>query len=100
MAIAAVNITPLGEGPGVSNYIVAAEQILAAKPGLKWKIGPMFTSIEGDLNEILGIIREMQEAVFEAGVFRVVTTIQIDDRRDKSITMEGKVRTVEEKMGF
>ncbi|HWQ72921.1 MAG TPA: MTH1187 family thiamine-binding protein [Desulfitobacteriaceae bacterium] len=100
MAIIAVSIAPLGMGPSVSDYVVAAEEILAAKPDLKWQIGPMFTTIEGDLDEVLGVVREMQEAVFEAGASRVVTTIQIDDRRDKLITIEGKLRTVEEKMGI
>lgn len=100
MSIVAVNIAPLGKEPSVSDYVVIAEEILAAKPNLKWQIGAMFTTIEGDLDEVLGVIRQMQEAVFEAGVSRVVTTIQIDDRRDKLITMEGKVRTVEEKIGF
>ncbi len=100
MAIIAVSIAPLGMGSSVSDYVVAAEEILAAKPNLKWQIGSMFTTIEGDLDEVLGVVREMQEAVFEAGASRVVTTIQIDDRRDKLITIEGKLRTVEEKMGI
>lgn len=100
MAIVAVSIVPLGKGASVSDYVVAAEKILATQPHLKWQIGSMSTTIEGDLDEVLGIIRLMQEVVFSAGVPRIVTTIQIDDRRDKEITMTGKIRTVEEKMAL
>lgn len=100
MAIVAVSIVPLGKGASVSDYVVAAEKVLAAQTHIKWQIGPMATTLEGELDEVLGIIRQMQEAVFSAGVPRIVTTIQIDDRRDKEITMAGKIRTVEEKMAI
>ena len=98
MAIVAVNITPIGTGTSVSKYIAAAEKVLLNKPGIKRELGPLFTTLEGDLDEILAAIREMQEAVFAAGVERIATTIKIDDRRDKAITMEGKVKSVEEKL--
>ncbi len=98
MAIVAVSISPLGEGPSVSRYVVAAEKALAGYPNIKRQIGPMFTTLEGDLDEIWQAIRAMQEAVFELGAARVVSSIKIDDRRDKVISMEGKVKAVEEKL--
>lgn len=98
MAIVAVNITPIGAGASVSHYVAAAEKVLAAKPHIKRQIGPMFTTLEGDLDEIMAVVREMQEAVFAMGAVRVGTTIKIDDRRDKPITMEGKIQAVEEKL--
>jgi uncharacterized protein (TIGR00106 family) len=98
MAIVAVNLTPIGAGTSVSQYIAAAEKVLLKKPGIKRELGPLFTTLEGDLDEILAVVREMQEAVFSAGVERIATTIKIDDRRDKVITMEGKVKSVEEKL--
>lgn len=36
----------------------------------------------------------MQEAVFAAGAVRVSTVVKIDDRRDRVVTMEDKVRSV------
>ena len=98
MAIVAVSIAPLGQGPSVSRYVAAAEKVLETKPNIKRQIGPMFTTLEGDLDEIMAAIREMQEAVFAAGAVRVSTVIKIDDRRDKAVTMEGKIKAVEEKL--
>ncbi|MFA6808573.1 MAG: MTH1187 family thiamine-binding protein [Eubacteriales bacterium] len=98
MAIVAVNMVPLGMGSSVSKYVAAAEKVIVNRPGIKRELGPMFTSLEGDLDEIMQAIREMQEAVFETGVDRVITTIKIDDRRDKKSTMEGKLDSVKAKI--
>jgi uncharacterized protein (TIGR00106 family) len=58
----------------------------------------MATVIEGDLNRILEVVREMHEVPFRRGAQRVSTTLVIDDRRDKPLTMQGKVDSVEEKL--
>lgn len=39
----------------------------------------------------------MHESVFDENVSRVVTTIKIDDRRDKPLSIEGKLKSVEKK---
>ncbi|MDR1604088.1 MAG: MTH1187 family thiamine-binding protein [Gracilibacteraceae bacterium] len=98
MAIVAVNMVPLGKGTSVSRYVAAAEQVLLGRPGLKRDLGPMFTTLEGELDEVLSAVRDMQEAVFAAGVERLVTTIKIDDRRDKKATMEAKLASVNSKL--
>jgi uncharacterized protein YqgV (UPF0045/DUF77 family) len=41
----------------------------------------------------------MHEAPFAEGAQRVSTLIKVDDRRDKDHTIEGKVRSVREKLG-
>ncbi|ADY57085.1 protein of unknown function DUF77 [Syntrophobotulus glycolicus DSM 8271] len=98
MAIVAINMVPLGMGPSVSKYVAAAEKVIVNRPGIKRELGPMFTTLEGDLDEIIQAIREMQEAVFETGVDRVITTIKIDDRRDKKATMQEKLASVNAKL--
>ncbi len=74
------------------------EKVLASNPRIKHQIGPMFTTLEGELDEIMATIKAMQEAVFAAGALRVSTTIKIDERRDKTLTMEGKIKSLEEKL--
>ncbi|MDH5363983.1 MAG: MTH1187 family thiamine-binding protein, partial [Dehalococcoidia bacterium] len=58
---------------------------------LKYEITSMGTIVEGDLDKILMVAKKMHEEVFAEGVARVVTTIKIDDRRDKALSMKGKV---------
>jgi uncharacterized protein (TIGR00106 family) len=60
-----------------------------------WRLDPMFTTLEGDLDEVMALVRRMQEAVFEAGAVRVGTVLKIDDRRDRVVSMDDKVTAAE-----
>jgi uncharacterized protein (TIGR00106 family) len=98
MAIVAISIAPLGEGTSVSKYVAAAERVLREDGRVKYRLDPMFTTIQGDLDICLEVAQKMHEAVFAAGAKRVDTLIKIDDRRDKIVDMEDKIRSVEEKI--
>ncbi len=99
MAIAFLTITPLGTAtPSVSRYVAGVERILQGT-GLKSQLTAMGTIIEGDLDEILAVVRRMHEHPFTMGAARVSTLLKIDDRRDKEHTIASKVRSVEEKLG-
>ena len=91
MAIVAVSISPVGSGVGVSEYVAAALRVVRAQDRVRYRLDPMFTTLEGDLGEIYRLIERMQEAVFAAGAVRVGTVIKIDDRRDRDVRMEEKV---------
>ena len=98
MAVVEVSITPLGTGdPGVSAYVAGCLRILR-EAGLSHQLTPMGTIIEGNLDEILSVIRRMHEAPFAAGAVRVSTLLKIDDRRDRPHTMQGKVQSVAKKL--
>ncbi|HLP48302.1 MAG TPA: MTH1187 family thiamine-binding protein [Candidatus Kapabacteria bacterium] len=97
--IVEVTVFPLGTGStSLSNYVAGVEKVLEKYKGIKTMLTPMSTILEGDLGEILAAIREMHEAPFLAGAKRVTTKIDIDDRRDKELTMEGKVEAVKSKL--
>jgi uncharacterized protein (TIGR00106 family) len=99
MAIVAVSIAPVGAGTSVSEHVAAALRVVSDQQRVRWRLDPMFTTLEGDLSEIFALILRMQEAVFAAGAQRVSTVIKIDDRRDVPVRMEDKVRAVEERLG-
>jgi len=63
------------------------------------ELGPMSTVLEGELDSLLEVAREMHEVCFTQGYPRVVTSIRIDDRRDKDVSMQYKTQTVEAKVG-
>lgn len=99
MAIVFVSVAPLGTATtSLSRYVAGVERILRDS-GLKHQLTAMGTIIEGDIDAILPVLRRMHEAPFAKGAMRVSTQIKIDDRRDKVGTMEGKVRSVKEKLG-
>jgi len=98
MAIVAVSIAPSDVGTSLSKYVAAAERVLREDGRVKYRLDPMFTTLEGDMDVCFEVIRKMQEAVFAMGAKRVGTVIKIDDRRDRDAHMEDKIRSVEEKL--
>jgi uncharacterized protein (TIGR00106 family) len=99
MAIAAVSISPVGVGTSVSAYVAAALAVVRGQDRVRHRLDPMFTTLEGDLGDIYALVTRMQEAVFAAGAERVSTVLKIDDRRDREVSMEEKVATVERRLG-
>jgi uncharacterized protein (TIGR00106 family) len=98
MAIVFLTITPLGTAtPSVSRYVAGVERVLR-ESGLRSQLTAMGTIIEGDLDQILAVVRKMHEHPFTQGAVRVSTSIKIDDRRDKAATIDSKMRSVEEKL--
>ena len=99
MALVQVSIVPLGTGTtSISKYVARALKVLQAQKAVKYRLTPMGTVLEGDLDEVLRVVRKMHASVFDKSVRRVLTTVVIDDRRDKEATMESKVKSVESKL--
>jgi len=82
MAIVQVSIVPLGtKTTSISSYVARALKVLQNQRSVKYKLTPMGTVLEGDLDKVLRVVRKMHENVFGEGVQRVVTIVNIDDRR-------------------
>jgi uncharacterized protein (TIGR00106 family) len=98
MAIVEVAIIPIGTGStSVSQYVADCHQVLEYEKRIKLVLTPMGSVLEGDLDIILAAVRKMHEVPFDNGAMRVTTTIRIDDRRDKSASIEQKLKSVQEK---
>jgi uncharacterized protein (TIGR00106 family) len=99
MVIAEVTIVPIGTGtPSLSQYVAKAVSLLGQEKTVKHRLTGMGTIIEGNLTDILEVVKKMHETVFDAGVKRVVTQVRIDDRRDKESSVEYKVQSVAKKL--
>ncbi|MDJ0787574.1 MAG: MTH1187 family thiamine-binding protein [Myxococcota bacterium] len=91
MAIVAVSVAPLGEGASVGDHVGAALRVLQGQDRVRYELGSMFTTLEGELPAIFDLILQMQEAVFAHGAVRVSTVIKVDERRDRDARMEDKL---------
>ena len=93
-----ISVIPLGtSSTSVSPFVADCVKVLEEE-GLKYEVTPMGTQVEGDLEALFEVARKMHEAPFRRGAFRVVTTLKIDDRRDKPLSLEGKRTAVLEKL--
>jgi uncharacterized protein (TIGR00106 family) len=99
MVIAEVSVIPIGTTtPSASEYVARAMTVLKQQDMVKYQLTAMGTILEGELNEVLETVHKMHESIFSEDVKRVVTTIRIDDRRDKKLTINYKVESVMKKL--
>ncbi len=97
MVIVEFVVVPLGER-SLSGYVAEIVKLLESR-GVKYQLTPMSTIIEvPTVGGAFEIIKEAHERMFKLGADRVSTTIRIDDRRDREVKMEDKVRSVMEKV--
>lgn len=99
MAIIQFSVVPLGTGgTSISSYVAEVHEVLQ-KSGVKHTLPPMGTVLEGPLPKLLEVIQQCHEVPFEQGAQRVMTLVNIDNRRDKKATAAGKIKSVEDKLG-
>ncbi|MBN1762042.1 MAG: MTH1187 family thiamine-binding protein [Methanomicrobia archaeon] len=95
MIIAEITVVPLGtQTPSVSGYVIRAITELR-NLGLEPELTAMGTIFEAeDLTLILEAFKAVHESVFAHGALRVVTTLTIDERRDKAGSISQKIHSV------
>ena len=97
MVVAEVKILPVGTPTtSLSRYVAACLNPLIEAKDISYQLTAMGSILQGPLEQVLEMVQKMHEVPFDMGVNRVLTTITIDDRRDKVITMESKVKAVAE----
>jgi len=69
-------VIPLCDDP----YPVVDKAIeVVQRSGVKYEVGPHETTMEGELDRLLEIVKEGHRACFEAGAQRVITFVKIVD---------------------
>ena len=58
--------------------------------GVKYEVGPMETTMEGELDLLLDIVKKAQEICVQEGAERVVSIVKID-YKSESVTINEKV---------
>jgi uncharacterized protein (TIGR00106 family) len=91
--IVAFSITPLGVGEGVSEPVARAVRIVRDS-GLPHHTDAMFTTVEGEWEEVMDVVRRAVEAVAEVAP-RVSMVLKADLRRGVTDGLTTKVESLE-----
>jgi uncharacterized protein (TIGR00106 family) len=91
--IIAFTITPLGVGEGVGEYVADAVRVVRDS-GLPNHTDAMFTSVEGDWDEVMDVVKRAVDAV-AARAPRVSLVLKADIRPGVTDGLTAKVETVE-----
>lgn len=91
MIVANFTMVPMGSGTSAAKYIRTVYNLLR-EMGITFVPGPMSTSVEIDsFEELFDIIGKANKRLAETGVERIITTVKIDYRLDKEISIESKL---------
>ena len=97
MIVADFATIPMGMGTSAPHYVLAVHELLR-QSGIKFAAGPMSTAIEASsFEELFGVIEKANEKLAKMGVQRIITTVHIDYRLDKDVSIESKLGISKEK---
>jgi uncharacterized protein (TIGR00106 family) len=97
MVLLEMSITPLGKGESVSAYVAECVDIVD-RSGLAYELHAMGTIVEGELDEVLDLMRRCIEQMATHSD-RVTCAAKLDFRRGQSGRLKSKVASVEQKLG-
>jgi uncharacterized protein YqgV (UPF0045/DUF77 family) len=76
-ALLSIQIMPkINAGEEVIPYVDRAIEIIKAS-GVPYRVGPLETTMEGDLDYLLDIVKQMNTAMFEMGSPSVLSQIKL-----------------------
>jgi uncharacterized protein (TIGR00106 family) len=91
MIVADFSMVPMGSGTSAGKYIRAVYDLLK-ESGVKFVPGPMSTSVETkSFEELFDLIEKSNLRLEAMGVKRIITSVKIDYRLDKEISIESKL---------
>jgi uncharacterized protein (TIGR00106 family) len=94
MITAEVSVVPIGRGTSVSREVKDFVQRLR-ESGLKVVPGPLGTAVEAkNTGELFDALEKAHNACFSNDVKRIITTVKIDDRRDKDSSLDYKLKAI------
>lgn len=97
MLLAELSIWPMDKGVSVSKYVARALDVID-RSGLAYQVGPLGTCIEGEYDDVMRVVKQCHEVLWSDSD-RVMCSIKMDWRRDAVGRIEGKVASVEAKLG-
>lgn len=94
--IVAFSVSPLGTGESVAPAVARAVRVVR-ESGLPNETSAMFTTVEGEWDEVMDVVKRAVEAAGE-GESRVSLTIKADIRNGVSDGLHEKVAAVEREL--
>lgn len=94
--IVAFSVSPMGTGESVTPAVARAVQVVR-ESGLPNRTDAMFTSVEGDWDEVMDVVKRAVAAAGE-GAGRVSLTLKADIREGTSDGLAHKVEAVEQEL--
>ncbi len=97
MLLIELSMSPLDKGVSVSKWVARSLDRID-RSGLEYRLGPMGTSIEGEWDEVMALVRSCWKAM-SRDCARITFSIKGDWRRGAKGRLAAKVASVEKRLG-
>ena len=97
MVLLDFSMSPMDKGESVGKFVARCLEIVVAS-GLDYRLHAMGTTLEGEWDEVFGVVRQCFAAL-QPECHRVSVSIKVDYRAGPGGRLESKVRHVEELLG-
>jgi uncharacterized protein (TIGR00106 family) len=90
----AIQVLPRSANKGTYELVDVAIEIIQ-KSGLKYRVCPFETVVEGYYDEVMMLVRDIHDAVYAAGAEEMITNIKIQTRYNQDVLIEDKMNKYE-----
>jgi len=94
MVLLDFSMAPMDKGDSVAPWVARCLEIIA-KSGLDYRLHAMGTTLEGEWDEVFGVVRQCFEAL-QADCSRISVSIKVDYRKGPERHLESKVQRVQQ----
>jgi len=96
MILLEFSMSPLDKGESVGEYVSRSLKIID-ESGVDYRLNPMGTVLEGDWDEVFNVVKKCYQEMSK-DCNRISTNIKVDYRKGKKGRLEGKIKSVEERL--
>lgn len=90
----AVQVLPRSRTKGTYELVDIAIELIQ-KSGLKYRVCPFETVIEGYYDEVMSLVKDIHEAVYANGAEEMITNMKIQTRYNQDVFIEDKMNKYE-----
>lgn len=91
------SMSPLDKGASVGEYVARSLDIVD-KSGVPYRLNPMGTVLEGEWDEVFGVVRQCYERMAQ-DCERISVSIKVDARKGAGGRLSAKTDSVEQRLG-
>lgn len=90
----AIQVLPRSASKGTYELVDIAIELIQ-KSGLKYRVCPFETVIEGYYDEVMSLVKSIHQAVYEGGAEEMITNMKVQTRYNQDVFIEDKMNKYE-----
>ncbi len=92
---AAIQVLPRSKIKDTYNMVDSAIDIIK-KSGLKYRVCPFETVVEGCYEDVMKLVKDVQDACYSRGAEEMLMYIKIQSSKEKDVTIDDKMHKYDE----